>query len=303
MSDMRMQRTGSAAMIIDNAFIILTMRMKWIFIIIMFLLSSGIRAQNQIMVAQKTGTNIHYTDFQPDSSVQLINGGEGFQLDIDNDGFNDLAFYVLAETDGVSYTKFWSSITTINDKVKILSDSGNYNFVLNLNPGDTISAYQNWSTVYDSTYDLIVNFISYYPPPGSNNTYGYLGYGYLGFQIEYPSETFFGWIRVMATSTSIIVAEVAISGVSVKVEKFDDLDQALEVYPNPCHSDLHLKIESAQIQDMYFEIVNTLGEIVKKGEVTSCISKINIRDLQSGFYLLNIRKRNRLVNRIKFIKN
>lgn len=36
------------------------------------------QAQNQIIVGQTSGNKIHYPDFVPDSSVQLIIGGEGF---------------------------------------------------------------------------------------------------------------------------------------------------------------------------------------------------------------------------------
>jgi len=113
--------------------------------------------QNQIIVGQTIGNHIHYINYDPDSTIELFSGGEGFLLDIDKNSINDLEFIVNAEYTPNWYSKFWSSIKTINNKVKILSERGNYNLVRNLNAGDTISANLNWNAEYDSTYELIVN--------------------------------------------------------------------------------------------------------------------------------------------------
>ena len=110
-------------------------RILIIFCLSVILINTSL-AQNQIIAGQTSGNNIHYTDLEPDSSVQLFYGGEGFLLDIDKNNINDLGFYVLVEDLYMSHTKFWSSITTINNNVKILSDGGFYNLVYNLNVGD-----------------------------------------------------------------------------------------------------------------------------------------------------------------------
>ena len=276
-------------------------RILTIFCLSVLLINASL-AQNQIIAGQTSGNNIHYTDFEPDSSVQLINGGEGFLLDIDKNNINDLGFYVLVEDVYMWYTKFWSSITTINNNVKILSDGGFYNLVYNLNVGDTISALQNWSPTYDSTYELEVQYNSHYPPPGSTTYYGYLGTGYLGFKIEYPTETFYGWIYLSATYESIAVMEMAINGLSVSVEKPENKVIPVRIFPNPCQDELYLEIDIKRFENLQFKIINSLGKIVRKGAIVVENSKINTAGLESGFYIMQIQERGCIVERIKFIK-
>ncbi len=278
--------------------------MKKVLFLLSFCILLNIKGQAQahIIAGQTSGDYIYYTDFEPDSSVQLFNGGEGFLVDVDHNGQNDLAFNVFAEYDPNHFALFWSSVKTINNHVKILSDLGYYNLALNLEAGDTISANQSWSSEYDSTYDLSVHYYNYYPPPGNDTIFGLLGSGYMGFKIEYPNDTFYGWINLSASSTSIVVKECAVYGLSVGIEKSLKAKDPFHVFPNPCADELNLNLPTKNFEKMSFEIINMLGKIVKHDDIMSSYTKISTSGLEAGFYLLRIRERDGETKSIKFIK-
>jgi hypothetical protein len=275
--------------------------MKTVLIIISFITVINFtgQAQSKIIVGQTSGNNIHYTDFEPDLSVELFNYSDSIFVDIDNDGIDDLAFIVSGEHDPQYYTRFTSSIYTLNKNVKIIATDNN-NFVQKLNVGDTISANQSWST--DSVYRLKVQFISYYPPPETTTYYGALGSGYFGFEIEYPNETFYGWIHIYATSTSITVKETAIYGITVNIQETKIEPEPIHVFPNPCKNELTLDLNSFPLEDMSFKIINPVGQIVKRGNIFNSSLKVNTSELESVFYIIKINKKNSEIYTIKFIK-
>jgi len=258
------------------------------------------QAQSKIIVGQTSGNNIHYTDFIPDTSIQLQNDADSIFLDIDKDGINDLAFIVSGETDINHYAKFTSSVFTLNNKVKIIAKDSIYNIVLKLNVGDTISANQNWNT--DSLHYFKVQYDSYYPPPGTTTYYGQFGSGYFGFKIENTNETFYGWINIDATSTSIKVKETAIYGITVDIQHPNNKQPPPLIFPNPCKNELILNFNSTPFVDMRYKIINTVGQIVKTGNFVNSSIKINTSELESGFYILQIQNSNSEIYAIKFIK-
>ncbi len=57
------------------------------------------------------------------------------------------------------------------------------------------------------------------------------------------------------------------------------------IYPNPTSKELRVKIEYNLIGSK-FRILNTLGQELKQGELTSTMSNIDVSKLPKGYYVL-----------------
>jgi hypothetical protein len=261
---------------------------KYFFLFVLFatVIYSG-HAQNFILAGQTSGNNLHYADLVPDSSVVLFNSGEHFLLDIDHNGINDLAFSVFAQYYPGWYFKQWSSVAVQNDKVKILSETGPFTYVKRLDAGDSISAGANWSG-NGSICNFLVYYQAYYPPNANDTLYGDFHSGYLGFRMDYPGETFYGWINITATSSSVTAKEMAISGVTVGTDKATEKPETLKIYPNPCRYELNIDLEGLQKDKEFYEISDFSGKTVLKGRCKGDITTINTRPLAPGFYTLRV---------------
>jgi hypothetical protein len=63
----------------------------------------------------------------------------------------------------------------------------------------------------------------------------------------------------------------------------------LEIYPNPTSDYINI---SSEYLDNDFKIYSILGQVVKKGKITS--SKITVSDLSTGSYILKVTKDNKV---------
>ena len=61
----------------------------------------------------------------------------------------------------------------------------------------------------------------------------------------------------------------------------------IEVYPNPCQNELHIKVNSTENSTQY-EVFNSIGQIVKSGEIEPNNSTINTSEFPQGFYIISI---------------
>jgi N-acetylneuraminic acid mutarotase len=61
----------------------------------------------------------------------------------------------------------------------------------------------------------------------------------------------------------------------------------MEVYPNPCQNELHIKVNSTENSTQY-EVFNSIGQIVKSGEIEPNNSTINTSGFPQGFYIISI---------------
>jgi hypothetical protein len=59
------------------------------------------------------------------------------------------------------------------------------------------------------------------------------------------------------------------------------------VYPNPCQNELHIKVNSTENSTQY-EVFNSIGQIVKSGEIEPNNSTINTSEFPQGFYIISI---------------
>jgi ELWxxDGT repeat protein len=85
------------------------------------------------------------------------------------------------------------------------------------------------------------------------------------------------------------------SALSVKKEIINDI-VGVSIYPNPTRNTLHLKVDNQQIKEV--KIYNLLGkQVFQSSAKTSEIEKVNISQLSSGMYMIQIK-----TNQNTFIK-
>lgn len=254
-------------------------------------------AQNAILAGQTSGNNIHYTDIEPDYYLLSLNPPERFFIDINKDGIADLGFCGCFEGEYSMYKKIYTSVESINNKVTILAEGA---IAKKLEFGDTISENQNWST-NGSILELAVHYIQYYPPPESNYVYGFRGSGYLGFKIEEQNETFYGWINITTSQSSIQVKEMGICGLTVGILMAEE-NRNFQLFPNPCKNELEFNIDLLNENDLCYQVIDFLGRTVITKKIIEGRTKINTSKLAPGIYILRIVNGVKPIRTEKFIK-
>ena len=62
--------------------------------------------------------------------------------------------------------------------------------------------------------------------------------------------------------------------------------QAIQVFPNPTNDYIQVRFDGAM--DTTFELVNTIGAVVAKGQLTTSNQRIELSNLPVGMYYLNV---------------
>lgn len=89
-------------------------------------------------------------------------------------------------------------------------------------------------------------------------------------------------------------------------DKHSFFDQGIRIYPNPASQNINLQFtgeNQKNFQRIEFKIINTLGQYVKGGYITSDKYTINLEELESGIYLIAIINEGSPVYTSKFVKN
>lgn len=101
-------------------------------------------------------------------------------------------------------------------------------------------------------------------------------------------------------SSSTVVAITV--NVCTAVENLNKNSNAITVYPNPSNGEFQININSSN-SNQYFEIYNSLGDLVKKQELRDVSTKINLSEFSPGIYHLRVMTGEKQVYRTKLIKN
>lgn len=109
---------------------------------------------------------------------------------------------------------------------------------------------------------------------------------------QYTEETFPGNINLTAFPANGTVYRLTPSG-TTNTPVF--AKNSLNVYPNPASTVLNIKMKNTT--DAPYAVYNMLGSVVAQGTLTGTDTALNIANLQSGVYVLNIAGQNQ-----KFIK-
>lgn len=268
-------------------------------LILFFAISSRSHSQNYILAGQSIGTNIHYTDYIPDSSLDLRHFKLQFFLDVDHNGTNDLSFNVWDQLyPPYLYGSIWTEVKSLQHNISFITDSVNSNYASSLNYGDTIS--ENGNAIFSS--DTILKLDYYWVWFGSSGNIGNYGNGYLGFKMTFSSETFLGWINMYADNESIIVKESVLSGLTVNINQSRYDNNQVQIYPNPFNKEINIDNSHSPKNLIRFEIISMDGKIVKSDNLVNCKSHIDTSTINPGFYIVKIIEGDRTIKEAKIIK-
>jgi hypothetical protein len=266
-----------------------------------FLCFQGL-TQNAIVAGQTGSTNIHYTEYIPDSSIYLGQNIDGFKIDLDHNGSYDLLFSMDVKNWLPMELITWSTVQLLNSNTSISLLNDTSNWIHQLESGDTISENQIWSNSIDSLFYFQMYVHNSMPAMPMDTTYGEFNNGYLGFKMIYPNETFYGWIKVVATEFTLSVNESAVRGLTVGQPEFVNPPEPIAIYPNPCNNEIKLNYTSLNNKDLEFKIFTITGKRVSSGEITDNVHIIDVSDLSPGFYVLTLMENDRIINALKFSK-
>ncbi len=266
-----------------------TIRFLFISFLTLGMFSSQVQSQNMILAGQSEGEYIHYTDYEPDSSVVLTTLINNFDLDIDQDGVIDLGFYVQA---GDAYVgiKFWTSVVIYNNQLDLVRADGSN--ARELAYGDTINSGMLWGG--DSISSLILRGYYHYwePEPWDDYYYGVFESGYLGFKIAYPAETYYGWVKIDADAGMGIAEIIAYSSAfysrTVGVHEESSIHESLNIFPNPSNGQFTIKMTQMGNKARNYQIFNSYGKMVMSGGFYGSDAHIDARNLYPGIYVVEV---------------
>lgn len=261
-----------------------------------------LNSQNMILAGQTEGEYIHYTDYEPDSMAVLTEYIDHFDLDIDLDQIPDVGFYVKAN-DNIVWIRFWSYIKIYNDNVEVARTSGNY--ALELSYGDIIDNNTSWTG--DSLSSLV--FMGYYegyePPYDTSFYYGEFESGYVGFKIENPWETYYGWINLDVESGPGVAEVTAMSSafysVTIGLNEYLLTNEILKIFPNPCQDKFTIQISEMNGDICRFHIFDINGRKIADGKITGQSTEIDVSDINPGVYFVEVQDGSNTIRRKKLI--
>jgi hypothetical protein len=84
-----------------------------------------------------------------------------------------------------------------------------------------------------------------------------------------------------------------------------DLATNLEIntYPNPTSSILNLRIDGLNDYKLSYKLFNLIGVIVSQGHITNNNKTINLENLPSATYMLQVENKSKALKTFKIIKN
>jgi hypothetical protein len=163
------------------------------------------------------------------------------------------------------------------------------------------SAYFCWDNCYDST--IFVSNGTVKIKAGQTNKHNFVGefdsWGNVG-----KSYVMFVFYNDKSPNDSIAFVAKFNVGSAVGISKIDKKLVTAKVFPNPATNSITLNYAlSANANNVYFELRNILGSVVRRVELTDISGqmKIDISDLKSGIYFYTVRVENRTVITEKLI--
>jgi len=113
-------------------------------------------------------------------------------------------------------------------------------------------------------------------------------------------------VYTTATSTTGSLAQGVQQPFEINVVSgIDDIYgiELFSAFPNPASTHLILKIENNELTSFSYQLMNTVGAVIKTGKITTCETTINMASLLSATYYLRIIADKKEVKVFKIIKN
>ena len=86
------------------------------------------------------------------------------------------------------------------------------------------------------------------------------------------------------------------------VDQYDNMDFNFQVYPNPVTKQLYVKTMNFKEYNLFYEIVDIKGQIVKMSNITQSQQEISFTNNIAGIYFIYIKQNNQTLKTFKLLK-
>lgn len=130
---------------------------------------------------------------------------------------------------------------------------------------------------------------------------------YIGVKIAYGTSIHYGWIRVMWNGTDFIYKDYAYNATANATIKAGQISEAsvaavednqFSIFPNPAKDVISIQAKNTTATTAI--ITDLAGKVIKQFEATA-LNQLNVSDVKSGVYLLNIYTAEKLVETQKIV--
>lgn len=82
-----------------------------------------------------------------------------------------------------------------------------------------------------------------------------------------------------------------------------DLSVPIDVFPNPTSTSFFIRIGDSDKSDLSYEVLDFAGKLILSGKINELETQVDVSQLATASYLLNLKKGNDKVRSYKIIKN
>lgn len=86
-------------------------------------------------------------------------------------------------------------------------------------------------------------------------------------------------------------------------DHYPEIALLLTVYPNPTTTLVNLKIENHSLENLQYQLFDLNGRQIQSQKINASETQIQMENLASAIYLLNVMENNKLLKTFKIIKN
>ncbi len=256
-------------------------------------------------IAADASSQIIYTDIR---DTTLINNGDFFDIDLNNDGINDIEISLNKFSSFGSYSSYYYQFKTYSVEADGLN-SANVNAVFNSNYTIYEAAALSRSSSINSSLNTWNNyayvggsFSSVYSGPSysssSSAVFGqFAGNGdkYLGVRFNIGTSVHYGWVRLdMATNFDITIKDFAFdttanapilagdTGISVGLTEINE--GQLEMYSQ----NNSLVFPNGLVETSEIRIYDLKGQLIERSRALPSQGQIQLRKQYQGIYIVEV---------------
>ena len=86
-------------------------------------------------------------------------------------------------------------------------------------------------------------------------------------------------------------------------DDFQEINLLMTVYPNPTTSSINLNIQNYDLENLSYELFDINGRQIQNQKITLTETSIQLENLASAIYMLQVLDNNKLLKTFKIIKN
>lgn len=77
----------------------------------------------------------------------------------------------------------------------------------------------------------------------------------------------------------------------------------ITAFPNPAQDFIHIVVNYPDLQGMYYSLYNNKGVLLKEGDITNSITKVDLEHFPPSVYFIQVKDKMKMLQTFKIIKN